>query len=52
LIQFNSETLFTDGDPVTLLLIFPWGHPNIRTIQHFHRHKYNTTPIHQTNNNE
>ena len=36
-IQFNSKTLFKDGDPVSLKFIFPWGHPNMKT---------NTTIIH------
>jgi len=28
-IQFNSKTLFKDGDPVSLQLIFPSIHPNM-----------------------
>jgi len=36
-IQFNSKTLFKDGDPVSFKTYLPWGHPNMKT---------NTTIIH------
>jgi len=36
-IQFNSKTLFKDGDPVSFETYLPWGHPNRKT---------NTTIIH------
>jgi len=34
-IQFNSKSLFKDGDSVSLQLNLPWDHPNILTIRHF-----------------
>ena len=37
-IQFNSKTLFKDGDPVSFKTYLPWGHPNMKT---------NTTIIHR-----
>ena len=36
-IQFNSKTLFKDGDPISFKTYLPWGHPNMKT---------NTTIIH------
>ena len=36
-IQFNSKTLFKDGDPVSFKTYLPWGHLNMKT---------NTTFIH------
>ena len=42
-IQFNSKTLFNDGDPVTYL---PWGHPTCdQTIQHFFIHIYTNNTV-------
>ena len=44
LIQFNSKTLFKDGDPVSLQLIFPGA----IQIQQLFIHIYKTTQVHRT----
>jgi len=48
-IQFNSNTLFKDGDPVSLQLIFPGAITTCKQIQHFFIHIYKTTQVHRTN---
>jgi len=45
MIQFNSKTLFKDGEPVSLQLIFPGA----IQIQQLFIHIYKTTQVHQTN---
>ena len=47
-IQFNSKTLFKDGDPVSLQLIFPGAITTCKQIQQLFIHIYKTTQVHQT----
>jgi len=48
LIQLNSETLFKDGDPVSLKLIFPGVIQTCKQIQQVFIDIYKTTQVHQT----
>ena len=48
-IQFNSNTLFKDGDPVSLQLIFPEAIQTCKQIQQLFIHIYKTTQVHRTN---
>ena len=48
-IQFNSKTLFKDGDPVSLQLIFPGAIQTCKQIQQLFIHVYKTTQVHRTN---
>ena len=48
LIQFNSKTLFKDGDPVSLQLVFPWAIQTCKQIQQLFIHLYKTTQGHRT----
>jgi len=47
-IQFNSKTLFKDGDPVNLQLIFPGAIQTCKQIQQLFIHIYKTTQVHLT----
>jgi len=42
-IQFNSKTLFTDGDPVRLQLIFPVVIQHVNNTTSFHTYIQNNT---------
>ena len=46
--QFNSKTLFIDGDPVSLQLIFFGAIQTCKQIQQLFIHIYKTTPVHRT----
>ena len=48
LIQFNSKTLFKDGDPVSLKFIFPGAIQTCKQIQQLFIHLYKTTQGHRT----
>ena len=48
IIQFNSKTLFKDGDSVSLKLIFPGAIQTCKQIQQLFIHIYKTTQVHQT----
>ena len=48
-IKLNSQTLFKDGDPVTVQPIFPGAIQTCKQIQQFSIHIYKTTQVHQTN---
>ena len=48
LIQFNSKTLFKDGDPVSLKLFFPGAIQTWKQIQELFIHIYKTTQVHRT----
>jgi len=48
LIQFNSKTLFKDGDPVSLKLFFPGAIQTCKQIQELFIHIYKTTQVHRT----
>jgi len=47
-IQFNSKTLFKDGDPVSLKFIFPGAIQTCKQIQQLFIHLYKTTQGHRT----
>ena len=47
-IQFNSKTIFKDGDPVSLKLIFPGAIKTWKQIQQLFKHIYKTKQVHQT----
>jgi len=47
-IQFNSKTLFKDGDPVSLKLIFTGAIQTWKQIQQLFIHIYKTKQVHQT----
>ena len=47
-IQFNSKTLFKDGDPVSLKLIFPGATQTWKQIQQLFIYIYKTKQVHQT----
>ena len=47
-IQFNSKTIFKDGDPVSLKLIFPGAIKTWKQIQQLFIHIYKTKQVHQT----
>jgi len=47
-IQFNSKTLFKDGDPVSLQLIFHGVIQTCKQIQQLFIHTYKTTQVRQT----
>jgi len=46
--QFNSKTVFKDGDPVSLQLFFPVAIPTCEQIQQVCIHIYKTTQVHRT----
>jgi len=46
--QIKSKTLFKDGDPVSLQLIFPGYIPTCEQYKQFFRQIYKTTQVHQT----
>ena len=48
LIQFNSKTLFKDGDPVSLQPIFPGAIQTWKQIHQLFIHIYKTKHVHQT----
>ena len=48
-IKLNSQTVFKDGDPVSVQLIFPGAIQTCKQIQQLFIHIYKTTQVHQTN---